>query len=64
MKQVLLPDVMTADELAAYLRMSVETVQRWARYGYGPPHVRCGRSLRWRREDVETWISSGGDQAA
>ena len=46
---------LTVDEVAAYYRKSKQTLYNWRQTGYGPPAVRIGRHLRYRRNDVENW---------
>ena len=49
--------LMTAAEVAAYLKVHVETVRRWAREGTLPA-VRPTRSaIRFRRVDVERLLA-------
>ena len=46
-------------ELAAMLRVGVSTFDRLKAGGKIPEPLRVGRSLRWRRDDVERWIAAG-----
>jgi len=50
--------LMTLGELAAYLAVPVKTVYAWRYRGAGPPGLRVGRFVRFRPEDVETWLAS------
>lgn len=56
-----LPELLTAHELAAALRVSVSTVRRLAARGEIPPPVRVGRSVRWRRGDIARLLSNRAD---
>lgn len=47
-----LHDVMTVDEVAAYLRVHYETVLRWCRKGTLPA-IKVGHSYRIRRTDLD-----------
>ena len=49
-------DLLTAQELADLLRVSVWTVYRWRLQGKGPRAVRVGRHARYRRRDVHAWL--------
>ena len=42
-------------EIAEQLNMSVSTIRKWVHYGF-IPHVKLGRSVRFREKDIETWI--------
>jgi excisionase family DNA binding protein len=46
----------TVTEVAAYLRVPVETLYAWRKRHYGPPAVRLGRHLRYDPADVRTWV--------
>lgn len=46
----------TVTEVAAYLRVPVETLYAWRKRGYGPPAARLGRHLRYDAADVRTWV--------
>jgi excisionase family DNA binding protein len=46
----------TETEAAEYLRVHVATLRRWRAEGTGPPWLRAGRSLRYRRADVDDWL--------
>lgn len=48
---------MTVEEVAAYLRVDIDMVNRWANFGR-IPHVRRNGSLVFRRELIEKWLLS------
>jgi excisionase family DNA binding protein len=52
------PPYYSPEGLAALLNVPVGTVYRWNYERTGPPRVRVGKHVRYRREDVEAWISS------
>jgi excisionase family DNA binding protein len=55
------PGLMTAREVAKYLRVSVRTVWRWTRSGELPPPARrgvYGRVVRWKAADVDEFVRS------
>jgi excisionase family DNA binding protein len=52
---VAIEPLLTVDELAALLRVSKASVWRWHREE-GLPAVRPAGDLRFRSEDVATWI--------
>jgi excisionase family DNA binding protein len=51
-------DLMTAEELADYLAVPLATLYAWRYRGDGPPAVKVGRHLRYRVEDVESWLAT------
>jgi excisionase family DNA binding protein len=55
-KQPLLGAWMTRVELAAELGVSIGTVSRWHTEGTGPPFVKVGKKILYRREAVQHWL--------
>ncbi len=55
-----LPDILTVDDIARYLRVSRTTVCRWCSTGTLPA-FRLGRSWRVRRCDFELHIEQARD---
>jgi excisionase family DNA binding protein len=51
------PEIMTADELAAYLRVSRATVIRLLKRR-NLPGFRVGVDYRFRRADIDEWIEA------
>ncbi|MEA2000481.1 MAG: helix-turn-helix domain-containing protein [Actinomycetota bacterium] len=49
--------LLTVEDLAEYLDVPVATIYAWRYRRQGPPGFRVGRHLRYRRADVEQWIS-------
>ncbi|HMQ94623.1 MAG TPA: transcriptional regulator [Amaricoccus sp.] len=60
----LLGDWMSRDALAAELSISVDTLSRWETRRVGPPCVRVGRRVLYRRGAVRDWLRSQEDRAA
>lgn len=52
-----LDELLTTAELAAYLKVPVQTIHAWRTHGTGPIGVRMGKHVRYPRRDVEQWIS-------
>ena len=48
--------LMSEEELAHYLSVSLATVRRWRYEGTGPPVLWAGNRPRYRREDVDAWL--------
>lgn len=51
-----LSEWMTRVELAAELRISVETLRKWDARRVGPPYAKVGTRVMYRRESVRTWL--------
>lgn len=53
-----LESLMTVQEVAALLVVSPSTVYAWRHRRVGPPGIRVGQQVRYRRRDVEAWLDS------
>ena len=51
--------VYTVPEAAAYLGLAVSTLNKWRCYGnHGPAFVKLGKAVRYRREDLDAYLST------
>jgi excisionase family DNA binding protein len=49
--------LLTQRQAAAYLNVSIRTLQRWRREGIGPPSIRLpNKYLRYRQGDLDAWL--------
>jgi excisionase family DNA binding protein len=51
--------LLSREEVAAYLKCSLPTLELWARNGEGPRVVRVGRAIRYRLADVRAFVEAG-----
>ncbi len=56
--------LMTPDEVAAHLRVPVDTLRSWRDRRIGPLHVKIGRHVLYRAQDVESWLKERTVDAA
>lgn len=49
------PEYLTTDDLAARYQVAPATIRKWRHDGTGPPGIKLGRHVRYRRVDVERW---------
>jgi excisionase family DNA binding protein len=49
-------ELLTEQELAKLLKVTVRTVRNWRAEGTGPRPLRAGRGIRYRRRDVDAWL--------
>jgi len=50
-------ELLTRPEAAQYVGVRPQTLATWASSGrYGLPFVKCGRSVRYRRADLDQWL--------
>lgn len=51
-------ELLSPQQLADYLGVSVRTVYSWNHDGTGPTVIRVGKHVRYRRDDVESWLAA------
>lgn len=44
------------EQLSDYLNIPKRTLYRWRTQNYGPPGIRVGRYIRYRRSAVLAWL--------
>lgn len=49
-------DLLSTDEAARLLSKPAATLVRWRFERVGPPFVKLGKAVRYRREDIEDYI--------
>ncbi len=54
---------LSGDEIAVYLGVQRDTVYGWIATKNLPAH-RVGRLWKFKREEVDAWVRSGGSQEA
>jgi excisionase family DNA binding protein len=52
----MIDNLMTVQDVAAYLGVPVATVYQWNSRGQGPKRYRLGKHVRYRRADVDAWV--------
>ena len=52
----LLSDYYTPTQLANELRVTKRTLSRWEAHRIGPPRIKVGRQILFRRESVDAWL--------
>ena len=51
------PSLLTREQAAEYLGVKAQTLAAWASSRrYGLPMIRVGRSIRYRRADLDRWL--------
>lgn len=51
-------ELMTIEEVAEWLRVSVASLRFWRYKGYGPKSARLGRGILYRRADVQVFVDA------
>lgn len=52
------PAAMRPDDAAAYISLSVQRLAKLRLEGEGPVFLKVGRSVLYRRDDLDTWLRS------
>lgn len=50
--------LLTEEEVAKRLRVSLASIRRWRLERRGPQFIKVGSLVRYRPEDLETWLAS------
>ncbi|WDI31849.1 helix-turn-helix domain-containing protein [Hyphococcus flavus] len=50
-------DRLNNEEAAKYLGLKAATLNKWRVYGEGPPFIKVGRLVRYRRVDLDAYLS-------
>lgn len=59
----LLSEKLTTAELAAELKRTAHTLERWRRLRIGPPYLRLQGRVLYDRQAVEQWLQEQSSQA-
>lgn len=51
-------DILTVAEAADYVRLGKPTLDRYRITGEGPRFAKMGRSVRYRRADLDAWLNA------
>jgi excisionase family DNA binding protein len=54
--------LLTAQEVAARLKVPAKTILQWSRTGYGPQGKKLGTRVVFRESDVDQWIQDQFDK--
>jgi excisionase family DNA binding protein len=57
-KSATAPTFMTEGEVAKRLNVSVASLRRWRLLKKGPAFVKIGALVRYRPEDLDSWLAS------
>ena len=60
-------NLLTPERLADEVGVPPRTVAQWRYFNRGPAYIKVGRHIRYRREDVDAWLTEqrrGGTDAA
>ena len=53
--------LLTEDDAAAVLALSPSTLKKWRRTRRGPRYYRLGSAVRYKREDLEAFVSESAE---
>jgi hypothetical protein len=50
--------ILSGPEAAAYLRLSLRTLERYRQTGLGPAFIKAGARVLYREADLADWLSA------
>jgi predicted DNA-binding transcriptional regulator AlpA len=53
-----LPTLLNEFDVARVTGLSVASVRRWRLFKQGPKYIKIGASVRYRAEDVRSWLET------
>jgi len=53
--------LLTTEQVAEWLNMSESTIRKWVHYRF-VPHVKLGRAVRFRKEEIEKWLDERAEK--
>ena len=53
-----MPELFDTFEAASKLKVSRQALAKWRVAGDGPPFIRCGAKILYRRSDIEDWLNA------
>ena len=51
-------DILTTDEAAKLMKVGISMLEKHRVYGDGPPFYKVGRSVRYIRHEIMTWLQT------
>ena len=51
-------EFLNTEELAAFLGIKPQTINIWRMKHKGPSYIKIGRNVRYKRQDIESWIEN------
>ncbi len=51
------PERLSNAEAAEYLGLKAATLNKWRVYGAGPPFLKVGRLIRYRKSDLDAYLA-------
>lgn len=51
-------DLLEQEDAAAYLRKAPRTLEQWRHQGRGPAYSKSGRTVLYRRRDLDAWVDA------
>lgn len=55
--------LLTTENAAEYLDLKKQTLEIWRVYGKGPKFLKIGRSVRYRKADLDTYLENSVQQS-
>jgi len=50
-------------DVANHIGVSIQTLRKWRYDGIGPRHIKIGRTIRYRQEDIDAFFAQAAEDA-
>jgi excisionase family DNA binding protein len=57
-------EILTTEDVAALLKVPVQTVYKWTQEGTGPPFYKIGKHNRYKLGEVMDWFDAHRDEVS
>jgi predicted site-specific integrase-resolvase len=51
-------------EVAQQIGIAIQTMRKWRHEGIGPAHIKIGRTIRYRQEDVDAFFAKAVEDSS
>jgi len=48
-------------DVANHIGVSIQTLRKWRYDGIGPRHIKIGRTIRYRQEDIDAFFAQASE---
>jgi len=53
--------LLVEQDVANHIGVSIQTLRKWRYDGIGPRHIKIGRTIRYRQEDIDAFFAQASE---